>query len=221
LTGSDRLQNIEPLNCRVITCCPTQATGRAECSPLRKCARRHAKCSCSQASSRPGGPARRAVSKEPFDSLDHTLCLLSQTSTRWLRDYVEGVSTEGVHMKNRVVLFILPALFLLFGTVDAWAQEKSYITVKGSEQNNGVVMMDVLRESKAYRLTCNQGMPGCATLKNGRYQMLSFPRISECTSARMLNFMPSPLSIHQRTGELANFAWKKSDAEGRLQDECR
>jgi len=107
-------------------------------------------------------------------------------------------------MKNRVVLFILPALFLLFGTVDAWAQEKSYITVKGSEQNNGVVMMDVLRESKAYRLTCNQGMPGCATLKNGRYQMVELPKnfgMYECKDVELYAESAFNPSKDRRIGE--------------------
>jgi len=50
------------------------------------------------------------------------------------------------------------------------AQEKSYITVRGSELNNGVVIRDVLKAGKAYELQCNQAEPGCTTLKNGKYQ---------------------------------------------------
>jgi hypothetical protein len=78
-------------------------------------------------------------------------------------------------MRKIILLFILLALFLVFGAVGAGSQGKSYITVKRNDLNNGVVVVDVLREGKAYRLTCKQGMPGCASLKNGRYQMVELP----------------------------------------------
>jgi len=73
-------------------------------------------------------------------------------------------------MKKGTILFLLLALFLLLGVVHVSAQEKSYITVRGSELNNGVVIRDVLKAGKAYELQCNQAEPGCTTLKNGKYQ---------------------------------------------------
>jgi uncharacterized protein HemY len=60
-------------------------------------------------------------------------------------------------MRKIILLFILLALFLIFGTVAAGAQGKSYITVKRNDLNNGVVVLDVVRDGKAYRLTCNRG----------------------------------------------------------------
>lgn len=87
-----------------------------------------------------------------------------------------GVQPERGHMKKVLILFFLLALFLLFGTVEVWAQEKSYITVRGNELNNGVVIIDVLKAGKSYELQCNAGASGCTALKNGRYQMVELPK---------------------------------------------
>jgi len=86
-------------------------------------------------------------------------------------------------MKKEITFFLLLALFLLFGSVEVSAQEKSLITVRGSELNNGVVILEVLKAGKAYKLQCNQGVPSCAALKNGRYQLVELPKnfgIYEC-----------------------------------------
>ena len=86
-------------------------------------------------------------------------------------------------MKKGIIFFILLAFFMLFGAVELGAQERSYITVKGKDLNNGVVIVDVVRDGKAYRLLCNENMLGCSALKNGRYQMVELPRnfgIYEC-----------------------------------------
>jgi hypothetical protein len=79
-------------------------------------------------------------------------------------------------MKKTIVLFFLLALFRGFGAVQISAQEKSYIPVRGSELNNGVLILDVLKGSKAYQLQCNQGAPGCTNLKNGNYLMLELSK---------------------------------------------
>jgi hypothetical protein len=79
-------------------------------------------------------------------------------------------------MKKAMVLFSLLTLFCVLCTWQVSAQEKSNITVRGSELNNGVVIMDVLKASKAYHLQCNQGAAGCANLKNGSYLMMELPK---------------------------------------------
>lgn len=78
-------------------------------------------------------------------------------------------------MKKEISLFLLLALFLLFSTVEVSAQNKSYITVTGSQLNSGVLILDIVRASKAYRLQCNWGTGGCTTLKNDKYLMLELP----------------------------------------------
>ncbi len=79
-------------------------------------------------------------------------------------------------MKKTILLFFLLALVRWFGAVDVCAQEKSYITVKDSQLNNGVVILDVLKASKSFQLQCNQGAPGCLNLKNGMYLMVELPK---------------------------------------------
>jgi len=79
-------------------------------------------------------------------------------------------------MKKAVILFSLLTLFRVFGTVQVSAQERSYITVRGSELNNSFFILDVLKGSNAYQLQCNQGAPGCTSLKSGNYLMLELPK---------------------------------------------
>jgi hypothetical protein len=79
-------------------------------------------------------------------------------------------------MKKVIVLLFLLALFGGFGAMQTSAQEKSYITVRGSELNNGVVIMYILKESKAYQLQCNQGAAGCTNLKTSNYLMVELPK---------------------------------------------
>jgi hypothetical protein len=79
-------------------------------------------------------------------------------------------------MKTDITFFLLLALFLLFGSVEVSAQETSFIAVKGSDLNNGVVILDILKASKAYQLQCNQGAAGCTNLRNGNYLMVELPK---------------------------------------------
>jgi len=79
-------------------------------------------------------------------------------------------------MNQKTVLFLLLALIMWLGTVPVSAQEKSYITVRGSELSNGVVILDVVKTSKSYQLQCNQGAAGCTSLKNGNYLMVELPK---------------------------------------------
>lgn len=91
-------------------------------------------------------------------------------------------------MKKALILLFLLALFHVFGAVHVSAQEKSYITVRGSDLNSGVVILDVLKANKAYQLQCNYGASGCITLKNGNYQMVQLPQnfgMYECTDVEV------------------------------------
>jgi hypothetical protein len=79
-------------------------------------------------------------------------------------------------MKKAMVLFSLLTLFCVLCTRQVCAQEKSNITVRGSELNSGVVIMGVLKASTAYQLQCNEGASGCTNLKNGNYIMVELPK---------------------------------------------
>ena len=62
------------------------------------------------------------------------------------------------------------------------AQEKSIVTIRGSEVNNGVVIlnvhqMDPVRTGHAtFELHCNKGMPDCASPTAGNYLMVRLPK---------------------------------------------
>lgn len=91
-------------------------------------------------------------------------------------------------MKKEISLFLLLALFLLYSAVEVSAQNKSHITVTGSQLNSGVLMLDIVRTDKTYRLQCNWGAAGCTTLKNDKYVMLELPEnfgMYECKSVEV------------------------------------
>jgi hypothetical protein len=94
----------------------------------------------------------------------------------------------GCIMKKAVVLFCLLTLFCVLCTRQVCAQENSNITVRGSELNNGVVILDVLNAGKTYQLQCNYGAPGCTTLQNGIYIMVELPKnfgMYECSDVEV------------------------------------
>jgi hypothetical protein len=107
-------------------------------------------------------------------------------------------------MKKGLSFFILLALFLLLGAVQTSAQERSYIAVKARDSNNGIVTVDVVRDGKGYRLTCNERMSGCLSLKNGRYLMVELPTnfgIYDCKDVEIYpEFAVDPLR-HKKLGE--------------------
>ncbi|MGA9643188.1 MAG: hypothetical protein WBQ72_17460 [Terriglobales bacterium] len=77
-------------------------------------------------------------------------------------------------MKKAVMLVAL-GIFMVAGVETVLGQEKSGITVKGTELNNGVVVVTVVKAGKEYELQCNQGAPGCASLKGGKYVLVELP----------------------------------------------
>ncbi len=91
-------------------------------------------------------------------------------------------------MKKEISLFLLLALFLAVSLVETWAQNKSYITVRGSGLNNGVVILDIERAGKSYRLQCNLGASRCTALKDGKYLMVELPEgfgMYECKDVKV------------------------------------
>ncbi len=78
-------------------------------------------------------------------------------------------------MRKEFSLFLPLALLLFFGGLEVSAQNKSVITVRGSELNSGVLILDIVKAEKPYRLQCNSGAPLCTTLKNGNYVLFELP----------------------------------------------
>jgi dihydroorotase-like cyclic amidohydrolase len=77
---------------------------------------------------------------------------------------------------KRTAMLSLIASFVLLGATTILSQEKSIITVKGSELNNGVVIVDVVKDGKGYDLQCNEGSGRCTALKGGKYLMVEMPK---------------------------------------------
>lgn len=79
-------------------------------------------------------------------------------------------------MRSAFVFSVLVLLFVLFGVAPASTQNKSIITVKGNKLGDGVVVLEAAKNGQRYRLLCNENMPGCSALKNGRYVMVELPK---------------------------------------------
>ncbi len=79
-------------------------------------------------------------------------------------------------MRNAVVFTVLVLLFVLFGVAPASTQNQSIITVKGKNLGDGVVVLQAAKNGQRYRLLCNENMPACSALKNGKYVMVELPK---------------------------------------------
>jgi hypothetical protein len=122
-----------------------------------------------------------------------SMCLASQTRFRAMSKHVKGRIDREVRMKKEISFFLLLTLFLGLGAVGVSAQEKSYITVTGSQVNNGVVILDVVKAGKAYRLQCNQGAPACTTLGGGKYLMFELPENFGMYECKDVEIYPEPV----------------------------
>ena len=66
---------------------------------------------------------------------------------------------------------------LLMTAVQAWAQDnKTKVTVKSTEKNNGVIIVTINDGKKSVDLNCNDGFPSCAVPKAGEYWMVKLPK---------------------------------------------
>lgn len=95
-------------------------------------------------------------------------------------------------MKKAAILLSLLALSRVLSALDVSAQEKSSITVRASELNSGVVILQIAKAGTDYQLHCNQGAPGCVNLKNGRYQMVELPKNFGLYECRDVEVYPQP-----------------------------
>jgi hypothetical protein len=70
----------------------------------------------------------------------------------------------------------------LVAAIQLMAQDKSTVTVKGSEVNNGVVILTVQQaatpeqSAESFVLHCNKGMSDCKILAAGTYLMVRLPK---------------------------------------------
>ncbi len=72
-------------------------------------------------------------------------------------------------------------LFGLLAAMQVMAQDKSIVTVKSAEVNNGVVILTVHQTAtpeapESFALHCNKGMADCKVLEPGTYVMVRLPK---------------------------------------------
>ncbi len=89
---------------------------------------------------------------------------------------------------RKIIIFLgfLVALQLM-------AQEKSIVTVRASEVNNGVVIVTVRQATPgegqaSFELHCNKGAPACKGLEPGNYIMVRLPKnwgMYDCANVEM------------------------------------
>ncbi len=78
-------------------------------------------------------------------------------------------------------VIILLGLFGLLAAMQVMAQDKSIITVKAGEVDNGVVILTVHQTAtsqvaESFTLHCNKGMADCKVLEPGTYVMVRLPK---------------------------------------------
>jgi len=90
-------------------------------------------------------------------------------------------------MTKRIVPLMLIMVLVLLAPSLA-GQEKSQITVKNSEVNNGVLIITVQEAQKTFELRCNKGMSGCTAPQPGSYVMVTLPKnwgAYDCTNVEL------------------------------------
>ncbi len=106
-------------------------------------------------------------------------------------------------MKRLILLLVV-----LVATTVA-AQEKSIVTIRGSEVNNGVIILSVhqanpVRTGKAsFDLQCTKSQPDCANPPQGNYLMVRLPKnwgAYDCTDVDLYPAAADPASS-QKIGE--------------------
>lgn len=70
----------------------------------------------------------------------------------------------------------LAVVVTLFAAVLVFSQDKSQVTVKNVDKNNGVVLITVAENGKNLELQCNEGASFCTVVKPGEYQMVRLPK---------------------------------------------
>ena len=70
---------------------------------------------------------------------------------------------------------ILISVFM-FIAVSLFSQEKSPVKVKGTEVNNGVVIVTVQENQNTLELQCNKNSVGCQAPAAGSYWMVRLPK---------------------------------------------
>lgn len=90
----------------------------------------------------------------------------------------------------RAMKKIIVFLIVLFA-VEAFAQDKTKITVKATEKNSGVVIVTISDGKQSLELNCNDGFPQCLAPKAGEYWMVRLPKNHGVYDCQNVDLYPS------------------------------
>ena len=94
-------------------------------------------------------------------------------------------------------------ILVLFAAVQMFAQDKSQVTVKSVDKNNGVVLITVAENGNTLELQCNEGASFCTAAKPGEYQMVRLPKnrgLYDCQNVDLFKSDADPASA-ERIGQ--------------------
>ncbi|MGC2109428.1 MAG: hypothetical protein WA655_07915 [Candidatus Korobacteraceae bacterium] len=100
-------------------------------------------------------------------------------------------------------------LLVLMVTAQLMAQEKSTITIKGSEISNGVVIVSAIQQAgddqgkASFALHCNKGASACKAPEPGTYIMVRLPKnwgMYDCSNVDLYASSADP-ATDQKVGE--------------------
>lgn len=98
---------------------------------------------------------------------------------------------------------LLVCLILLI-SVQVLAEEKTKVTVKSSEKNNGVIIVTINDGKKLAELNCNDGFPGCFAPKPGEYWLVKLPKnrgVYECQNVDLFPGSVADTETADKVGE--------------------
>ncbi len=108
-------------------------------------------------------------------------------------------------MRKGIIPFLLVALFVLFCPIKVASQEASSITVNTHEVYKSVVILSIVKDKKAFDLTCNQGYPGCNELQSGKYTMVELPKNHGTYDCNNVEIFPDGADTEDRDKILGNY----------------
>jgi hypothetical protein len=85
-------------------------------------------------------------------------------------------SAAKFHFCRKWFMKKLLVCLILMISIQAFADDKSKVTVKSTEKNSGVVIVSINDGKRTVELNCNDGFPGCTAPKNGEYLMVKLPK---------------------------------------------
>lgn len=95
-------------------------------------------------------------------------------------------------------------ILTLIAALPLFAQDKSQVTVKSVDKNNGVVLITLAENGKSLELQCNDGASFCVAVKPGEYQMVRLPKnrgLYDCKNVELFKAGADTTSPDERLGQ--------------------